>query len=102
MAKKAGGKRFGPSLGVWIFLIVGLLVLLTAVGALVATSVLGDRFARRSAARALSANQSLRTVLQQQRYRQLQIISRIFATDRLLSAYLAEAAEARDPVAMLG
>ena len=101
MARKASGRRFGISLGTWIFLIIGLLVLLTAGGALVATSILGERFAHQSAARALDAGQAVRTVLQQQRYRQLQLISRIFATDGLLTSYLAEAAEARDPVSIL-
>ena len=109
MAKK-GGKRSGTAkgrssnnavpLGVWIFLIVALLVLVTAGGTLVAAQILGDRFARRSAAKALDANQSTRTVLQQQRYRQLQLISRIFATDRLLTSYLAEAEETRDPASI--
>ncbi len=94
-------KGFGISLGIWIFLVIGLLVLLVAGGALVATSVLGDRFADQSAAQALDANQTLRTVLEQQRYRRLQLISQIFAGDRLLTTYLAEATEARDTVSIL-
>ncbi len=100
MARKAGGKRFGFSLGAWIFLIVGSIVLLTAGGALLVTQVLGTRIARQSAARALDANHAVRTVIEQQRYRQLQLISRIFSSDRLLSSYLTEAAEARDPEAI--
>lgn len=101
MARRASRQRFGISLGSWIFLIIALLVLLIAGGAVVATQVLGDRFARQSAAKALDSSQAVRTVLQQQRYRQLQLVSRIFATDRLLTSYLAEAAEARDPVSIL-
>lgn len=94
-------KRIRISLGIWIFLIIGSLVALTAGGALVATFILGDRFARQSAAEAVDASQSVRTVLQQQRYRQLQLISRIFESERLLTTYLAEAAEARDPASIL-
>ena len=101
VARSASGKRFGISLGTWIFLIIGLLVLLTAGGALVATRVLGGRFAQQSAAGALDSSRAVRTVLQQQRYRQLQLISRIFATDRVLTSYLAEPAETRDPVSIL-
>ena len=106
MARKAGGKRSaGRSgkaipLGLWIFLIIALLVLITAGGTLVATQVLGDRFARQSAAKALDSNHSTRTVLQQQRYRQLELISRVFATDRLLTSFLTETAGNRDPAAI--
>ena len=93
-------QRSGIALGFWIFLVIAVLVLLTAGGTLVVTQVLGDRFAHRSAAKALDSNHSTRTLLQQQRYRQLQLISRIFATDRLLTSYLGEAAEARDPASI--
>ncbi len=101
MARNASDKRFEISLGTWIFLIIGLLVLLTAGGASVATWILGERFAESSATKALEASQSTQIVLQQERYRRLQLISRIFATDRLLTSYLADAAEARDPVSIL-
>ncbi len=113
MARRAGGKRSKPSgaprgrssksfsLGLWIFLIIALMVLIIAGGALVVTHLLGDRFAQRSADQALESNHSTRTLLQQQRFRQLQLISRIFATDRLLTSLLVEAAESRDPAAIL-
>ncbi len=94
-------KRSGFALGFWIFLVIAVLVLLTAGGALVVTQILGDRFARGSAAKALDSNHSTRTMLQQQRYQQLRLISRVFATDRLLTSYLAEAAEVRDPATIL-
>ncbi len=94
------GSKRGISLGFQIFLVIALLVLITAGGTLAVTSILGDRSARRSATKALDANHSTRTVLQQQRYRQLQLISRIFATDHLLTSYLATAAESRDPAAI--
>ena len=93
-------KRSGFALGFWIFLVIAVLVLLTAGGALVATQILGDRFARRSAAKALDSNHSTRTMLQQQRYQQLRLISRVFATDRLLTSYLSAPAEARDPASI--
>ena len=109
MARKAGGKqsvapkgRSGTKipLGLWIFLIIALLVLVTAGGTLVVTQILGDRSARQAAAKALDSNHSTRTVLQQQRHRQLQLISRIFATDRLLTSFLVEAPSTRDPAAI--
>ncbi len=101
MARKAGGQRSGISLGWRIFAIIGVIVLLTVGGALVVTQLLGDRFARRSAAKALDASQSMRTVVQQQRDEQLKLISRIFATDRLLTSFLSEPAETRDPASIL-
>ncbi len=101
MARKANGPRTGISLGWRIFLIIGIIVLLMAGGALVVTQILGDRFARRSAGKALDSSQSMRTVLQQQRYGQLKLISRIFATDRLLTSFLSEPAEVRDPISIL-
>ncbi len=101
MAPKASNKKFEISLGAWISLIIGLLVLLTVGGAWIATRVLGNRSAQGAAKKALGASQSVQIVLQQERYRRLQLISRIFATDRLLTSYLAEAAEARDPVSIL-
>ncbi len=90
------GKR-GISLGFRIFLIIALLVLITAGSTLAVISILGDRAARRSAAKALDSNHSTRTLLQQQRYRHLQLISRIFASEELLTSYLATAPGSRDP-----
>ncbi len=101
MARKTGGKRFGFPLGIRIFTLIVLLVVLVAGGALAAVSILGERLSRGSATQALDSSQSMRSVLQQQRYRQLQLISRVFATDRLLTSYLAEGAEDRDPVSIL-
>ena len=95
------GKRFGVPLGTSIFLILLLLVVLTVGGAVLAISLMGDRQAQRSAAQALDSSQAVRTVLRQQRYRQLQLISRVFATDRLLTSQLADAAESRDPASLL-
>ncbi len=101
MAAAAGSKRSGISLAWRIFLVIGALVLLVAGGALAVTQVLGDRFARGSAAKALDSSQSMRTVVQQERNEQLKLISRIFATDRLLTSFLSKPAETRDPASIL-
>ncbi|MEM7582236.1 MAG: protein kinase [Acidobacteriota bacterium] len=97
----ASKKKFELSLGTWIFLIIALLVVLITAAVFVASWILGERFAQGSAKKALESSQSVQIVLQQERYRRLQLISRIFSTDRLLTTYLTEAAEARDPVSIL-
>ncbi len=101
MAKTGGKKRSGLSLGGWIFLICGLLVLLTCGSALLVTWVHGNRFARQAADEALSGSHAAHVVLQQQRYRQLRLISRILKTDQVLVSYLAAEPSEDNLVAIL-
>lgn len=96
-----GKKKLGISLGVGTFLVTGLLILLTVGAAAAVTWVLGQRSAEAAAAEELRGSHATHTVLQQQRYRQLLLISRIFATEEILTSYLAQAAEEGDRVAVL-
>ncbi len=101
MAKTAGKRRAGISLGMWIFLICGLLVLLTAGSALIVTWVHGHRFARQAADEALAGSHLAHGVLQQERYRRLQLVSRILKTDQALVSYLAAPQSDDNQVAIL-
>lgn len=56
----------------------------------------GEPAARKQALAALSNSQGVQTALQQQRYLRLNLISRVFASDQVLNAYLADAAKTRD------
>ncbi|MEM6457242.1 MAG: cache domain-containing protein, partial [Acidobacteriota bacterium] len=97
----AGGR--GGGLGFTFLLIAAfvLLILLTAAGGVVANLLVGAQTARNDLNALLTSSQSVQTSFQQQRYRQLQLISRIFATDPVLTGYLAEAAQRRDRTKIL-
>lgn len=82
-------------------LVLLVVVLLSAgIGIAVAT-VAGQRGARDAAHARTSGGLSAHTTLQQDRYRQLQLMSRIFATDQVLTGYLADAAARGDAVKVL-
>lgn len=87
----------GNSLAAGLVLIVALAVLTTAGSAGVVTWILGDRSAQASTSSELQGSHAVLRLLQQQRYQQLRYISRLFSTDQLLTSYMAEAAQARDP-----
>lgn len=87
--------------GTGILLLVLVVALLAAGGGLLATTLVGERVSRQEVSRLLTGSLSGHAALQQQRYRQLQLISRVFATDQVLKSYLAEAAAARDAVKVL-
>lgn len=101
MAKQAGNKRSGSPPGLGPFLILALLILLTAGGTAAVTWILGQRAATDSADTELQGSHAVLRLLEQQRYQQLRYISRLFTTDQLLTSYLAEAAQARDLVSVL-
>lgn len=102
MAKKAGKKqRSGVGLGFWIFLVIGLLILLTLGGAIAVTWVQGERFAGQAVDEDLSGSRAAHVMLQQQRFRQLQLIARILKTDPGLISYLASAERTDNRVAIL-
>ncbi|MEM8932366.1 MAG: hypothetical protein AAGE94_14385 [Acidobacteriota bacterium] len=81
--------------------VVALAVAITAGTAAMVSTTEGSRAATSAITEDLSDTQALQTVLQQQRYQRLNLISRIFATDQVLTSYLAEAAQKRDEEAIL-
>lgn len=87
----------GNTLTTGLILTVVLAILLTAGSAGVVTWILGNRSAQESASSELQGSHAVLRLLQQQRYQQLRYISRLFSTDQLLTSYMAEAAQARDP-----
>ncbi|MEO1087496.1 MAG: cache domain-containing protein, partial [Acidobacteriota bacterium] len=93
--------RRGPPLGLLIAGLVALAVVVTAGAAIVVSSSAGERAARLTVATDLGGSQAVQTAFQQQRYQRLNLISRIFATDQVLTSYLAEAAQKRDEAAIL-
>jgi eukaryotic-like serine/threonine-protein kinase len=70
-------------------------------GAVAVTSVMLRRIADGAALDSLRGSAAAQASFQEQRYRQLLLISRIFASDSNLSAYLSEAANTRDTHSIL-
>ena len=91
----------GLSLETRIFLVTSLLIALLVGGAVAVTSVLLRRIARGAALDSLRSSAAAQAAFQDQRYRQLLLISRLFAADPDLSAYLSEAAATRDTRSIL-
>jgi HAMP domain-containing protein len=91
----------GLSLETRIFLVTSLLIALLVVGAVTVTSVLLRGIARKAVLESLRGSAAAQASFQDQRYRQLLLISRLFAADSNLSAYLSEAASTRDTRSIL-
>jgi class 3 adenylate cyclase len=70
-------------------------------GAVAVTSVLLRRIARDAVLDSLRSSAAAQAAFQEQRYRQLLLISRLFAADPYFSAYLSEAAATRDTRSIL-
>ncbi len=85
--------RFG--LGTWIFSLTVLLVALAAGVTATATHWLGQKSIVRTVRQELEGAQRVQASLQQQRNRQLELISRVFASDTPLANYLRTATLAR-------
>lgn len=93
--------RKGLSLETRIFLVTSLLIALLVGGAVAVTSVLLRRIARDAVLDSLRSSAAAQAAFQEQRYRQLLLISRLFAADPYFSAYLSEAASTRDTRSIL-
>jgi eukaryotic-like serine/threonine-protein kinase len=101
VTKTADRGRKGLSLETRIFLVTSLLIALL-VGAAVAVTWLTLRgIARKAVHDSLRGSAAAQAAFQEQRYRQLQLISRFFAADPYLSAYLSEAANTQDTRSIL-
>ncbi|MEA2694176.1 MAG: eukaryotic-like serine/threonine-protein kinase, partial [Acidobacteriota bacterium] len=83
-------RRFSPSLATRIFLVTSLLVTLAVGAAVAVTYWLVQKTARRAADEALESSSSVQTAFQTERYERLRLISRLFAADPAVAAYLAE------------
>ena len=91
----------GLSLETRIFLVTSLLIALLVGGAVAVTSILLRGIARNAVLDSLRSSAAAQGAFQDQRYRQLLLISRLFAADPYLSAYLSEAATSGDTHSIL-
>ena len=95
---KRGGLSISPSL--LTAAIVAVSVVVVTAASFFAIEIVGERSARAQVLGTLSSTQAVQTAFQQQRYQRLNLISRVFASDQVLTAYLAEAAKTRDETAL--
>jgi HAMP domain-containing protein len=91
----------GLSLETRIFLVTSLLIALLVGSAVAVTSLMLRRIARDAVLDSLRSSAAAQAAFQEQRYRQLLLISRLFAADPYFSAYLSEAANTRDTRSIL-
>jgi serine/threonine-protein kinase len=94
-------RRSGLSLETRIFLVTSLLIALLVGSAVAVTSLMLRRIARDAVLESLRNSAAAQGAFQEQRYRQLLLVSRLFAADSALSAYLSEAANSRDTHSIL-
>ena len=101
MERNTARRLLDVPLGTRIFLVTAAVIALSIGVAVFVTSAVGSRIARQGIGRTLAGSQSAQAALQQQRYDQLQLISRIFVADPYLTAYVAEAARTVDTRSIL-
>jgi len=94
-------RRSGLSLETRIFLVTSLLIALLVGSAVAVTSLLLRRIARDAVLDSLRGSAAAQGAFQEQRYRQLLLVSRLFAADSALSAYLSEASSNGDTHSIL-
>lgn len=90
---KRGGLGLSPS--ILTAVIVALSVAAATAATYLAVRSVGEPAASDRALATLSGSQGVQSALQQQRFLRLNLISRVFASDQVLSVYLAEAAQTR-------
>lgn len=93
--------RAGVGLGASTILILVLVLAIVLGASLTMGRVLGGRETEQAVSSTLSRGLLAHATLQQNRYRQLQMMSRVFATDPVLTGYLADATVERDAVKVL-
>ncbi len=94
-------RRSGPSLGTRVFLVTFLLIALSVGAAVAVTSFLVRRIARAAAQEALASSSSVQEIVQGQTQERLKLISRVFANDPYLAAYVAQASSEMDVASIL-
>lgn len=100
-ATKTGNRLAALSLETRIFLVTSLLIALLVGGAVAVTSLLLRGIARNAVLDSLRSSATAQATFQDQRYRQLLLMSRQFAADPYLSAYLSEATGSGDTHSIL-
>ncbi|HEX4959521.1 MAG TPA: protein kinase [Thermoanaerobaculia bacterium] len=89
-ATTTASRRTGLSLETRIFLVTSLLIALLVGGAVAVTSVLLRGIARGAVLDSLKSSATAQAAFQNQRYRQLRLMARLFAADPYAAAYLSE------------
>jgi class 3 adenylate cyclase/tRNA A-37 threonylcarbamoyl transferase component Bud32 len=95
------GRRSGLSLGTRLFLVTSLLILLSVAAAVLLTSLRVRGISRSEAMRTLESSAAAQAAVQEQRLERLRLMSRLFAADSYLVAYLSEAATSGDTTSIL-
>jgi HAMP domain-containing protein/tRNA A-37 threonylcarbamoyl transferase component Bud32 len=94
-------RRAGLSLGTRLFLVTSLLILLSVAAAVLLTSLRVRGIARTEAVRALESSAAAQAAVQEQLLERLRLMSRLFAGDSNLVAYLGEASSSGDTASIL-
>ena len=94
-------RRTGPSLGTRVFLVTFLLIVLSVGAAVAVTSFLVRRIARATAQEALASSSTVQEIVQGRTQERLKLISRVFANDPYLAAYVAQASSEMDVASIL-
>ncbi len=99
--KGGAGRRSGLSLGTKLFLVTSLLILLSVAAAVLLTSLRVRGISRNAAVRTLEGSAAAQAAVQEQRLERLRLLSRLFAADPYLVAYLSEASTSGDTASIL-
>lgn len=100
-ATTTADRSSGLSLETRIFLVTSLLIALLVGGAVAVTSVLLRGIARSAVLDSLKSSATAQAAFQDQRYQQLHLMARLFATEPYLTAYLSEASSTGDTRSVL-
>ncbi|HEV7505013.1 MAG TPA: protein kinase [Thermoanaerobaculia bacterium] len=100
-ATTTANRPSGLSLETRIFLVTSLLIALLVGGAVAVTSVLLRGIARSAVLDSLKSSATAQAAFQNQRYQQLRLMARLFATEPYLAAYLSEASSTGDTRSVL-
>ncbi len=101
MTDTTGSRRSDLSLGTRLFLVTSLLILLSVAAAVLLTSVRVRAISRSEAVRTLEGSAAAQAAVQEQRLERLRLMSRLFAADSYLAAYLGEASKQADTASIL-
>jgi HAMP domain-containing protein len=101
IATTTANRPAGLSLETRIFLVTSLLIALLVGGAVAVTSVLLRGIARSAVVDSLKSSATAQAAFQNQRYQQLRLMARLFATEPNIAAYLSEASSTGDTRSVL-
>jgi class 3 adenylate cyclase/tRNA A-37 threonylcarbamoyl transferase component Bud32 len=97
----SASRRPGLSLGTRLFLVTSLLILLSVAAAVLLTSLRVRGISRSEAMRTLESSAAAQAAVQEQRLERLRLMSRLFAADSSLVAYVSEASTNVDTASIL-